>query len=151
MKKLIFGLFIWIFLYLMFCYIDSDPIVFKFDIYKSLPVMKVTINNKEGFLLIDSGSLSSILDKEFAEYFGFENEIGDIKEELNGLGGTVMMLNIRKVKVKYGDIVIDHEFKTSDLGQLFKTTGAVGVLGSDYLIKHRLIIDYNSKRILRPK
>ena len=109
--------------------------------------MEVTINGKRGKLLIDSGSFSSILDSKFAKHFNFYNQIDDDEEEVNGLAGTVKLRSVKKVTVSYRGKDIHHKFKTADLNGLFKDIGAVGVLGSDYLIENRLIIDYKNKII----
>lgn len=144
MRKYIFLIFI----LLASCVKDTDPKVFEFSTSRGLPVINTTINGKGGKLLIDSGATSSFIDARLAKHYGFGISY-DGTETVTGIGGEIPMGQAYGMTVKHKDSIITLKFKTASLGDMYRITGAVGVIGSDYMIKNDLILDYNSKTLKR--
>lgn len=134
-------------LFLNGCGDEHQKEIFEFADFSEVPIIEVTINGRLGRLVVDSGAAVSSLDSKYARYFGFQDSIGGEEEILTGIGGSVTMRNIDSVVVYYKELRINHGFKTSSLGEMYRLTGAVGVLGADYLMKEKLIIDFKSNSI----
>ena len=127
----------------------TDPSVFRFSTSKGVPTILVTINGQGGMLLIDSGAAKSFIDLRYKTHYDFD--ISSEGETASGVGGNIKTYKVRNAQIKYNDSIIGHTFLTANLGEVFNNTGIVGIIGSDYLIKHKIIIDYNAKQLKRNK
>ena len=130
---------------------DTNPNVFKFSISKGVPVILTTINGKGGKFLIDTGAQQSFLDSRYASFYNFVTYKSDLDSGGTGVGGNIVIMEVRGFEVKYNDSIITHRFRAANLGKLFDKTGIVGILGSDYFKKNKIIIDYGNNEIRKKK
>lgn len=126
---------------------DTSSKEFSFHIKRGVPVILITINDIGGMFLIDSGADLSYVDSRYSEYYKFITYASD--KSASGVGGVVDVHHTRKISVKHNDSIISHKFYSANLGNTFKGTGIVGILGSDYFIKHNITIDYNTNKLHR--
>lgn len=124
----------------------STDMVFRYN--NNLPVVSVTINGVHARLLVDSGASSSIIDSTTIDYYKFETYNGE-NVYFEGIGGGKQSLSVKRAVVKYGGSIIPIEFKAMDIKRLRETVGVSGVIGSDYLRKNNLVIDYGNRIIYK--
>lgn len=136
-------------LFMVSCPSPQERVVFEFSTNKSIPMIDVLINGKHGKLIIDTGSSVSFLNENFSKWYGFEDDIGDKVTKFSTIGGYSNMRKIENVKVEYEGKELVHDFNTSRMRSLYRATGAVGVIGADYLFKNQLIIDYECETIIK--
>ena len=140
----------WIFILLLFtsCSTVSTINSIKFNDDK-LVIVNIPMNGINRRFLVDTGSTSSYMSVEF------------LKEQRH--------FRLNETKASYASLTSSVEFKTSEvLVNLFNKTyyfktislaginkalkrDIVGVLGSDFLRRNKLIIDYNKKMIYQSK
>jgi hypothetical protein len=127
------------------CNNDKDiPESIEFSISNNLPVMTVEINGHKAKLLLDTGASVSMIDSNLAEKYEFE--VVNLEDMIvNGIGGSKELYHTRGVKVYYDDQPMYVRFKSSDLKNIRLKLGVVGVVGTDYLRQHEMIIDYKNK------
>ena len=89
MKKLLY-----LFLFLFFVGCKQDPSLekdfkysYKINQVDFLPVVKGELNNKEIYLLLDTGASISVLDTKSLHKYGV-TQSGDISGNVTGYGGT---------------------------------------------------------------
>jgi len=117
----------------------------KFSTRKGVPTIKVTINGKGAKFLIDSGANSSFVDSSLARKFAFN--IVENNAVLHGAGGKVQMYDVYKCKIVTEDGPLDIRMKAIDFSNVREGFGIAGIIGSDYLIKNKMNIDYSTKQL----
>ena len=124
-------------------------------------LVRASIHNKEANLILDTGASTTCIDIEKAEHFEIEHEKSDILAA--GAGGSGM-----ETMISYKNQIQIETWKDSSLGlvlfdlshinSILNQAGEAsidGILGADFLKKHRAVIDYgrncfylkNNKRI----
>ena len=126
---------------------DTNPSEFGLVIKNGLPFIRVTINDKGGMLLVDSGANRSYIDSRYTEYYDFV--VYASEETADGVGGNVAIYNTSHLLVKYNDSILGHRFQSANLGATFYRTGVVGILGSDYFKKNNISIDFSNNKLHR--
>lgn len=103
----------------------------------------------EGDLVVDTGASKTVLDRNFVPaYEVFENQISEIKSR--GLGEGSLITEMVKIdSFQLGDLLVnDFHCALIDLAginEMYREhchREICGLLGSDFLLKHRGIIDY---------
>lgn len=120
----------------------------RYKAVNNLPVIPVTINGKMGLVLIDSGASSSMLDSTVKSTYKFK--IGSRSDkDISGIGGSRGMYHTKDAEIKYRSTVLKMSDKlmTSDMREIRKAIGVVGILGSDFLSANNAVIDYKNKVI----
>lgn len=116
--------------------------VFSLYSKNNMLFIDVTINEKSGRLLIDTGSSKSLMDINAAEKYGYEYLLLSTDQYI-GLGGLQDIYVVFNCKLD--------EFFTPFLGtdlseitEYFNRDGMeiVGILGADFLNMHQMIIDF---------
>ena len=116
---------------------------------KKLIFVKVILNNKETYFLMDTGATQSVLDISQEEYFGFNG----VKTNLSfgGIGGSnALYLIVGVDSFKINNNTFDHIFYGSDIKNVSdgikQLTGIqiAGILGSDFFTEHNVIFDYGN-------
>ena len=129
------------------CKKDTDPSTIQFSTQKNVPVIYVKVNNKPAIFILDTGASVSIIDKNFKTHYGFGTMENLNEGTITGVGGTVRMEDVYNCEVKYGDSILNVDLKSISLSHLAKVSNIVGVIGSDYFVKNKVSIDYNSKTL----
>ena len=117
----------------------------EFSTNKGVPTIKVTINGKGARLLIDSCANSSFVDRGLARKFGFKVKEND--RVLHGAGGKVQMYDVYNCEIMTEDGPLDIKMKASNFANVREGFGIAGIIGSDYLIKNKMNIDYSNKQL----
>ena len=114
-----------------------------------LPTILISINGKPAKLLVDSGAMSSVLNIDSAEQYGFDYRMMD-GYAIGGVGGSA------KAGIVSGAIVhtrsgerLPIKFKCINLNKIGSKLGIVGIVGSDYFHKHGYVIDYSNNTLKR--
>lgn len=145
MKKILFFIALSLTIITISCKKDEPiPESIKFSISERLPIMDVTINGKKAKLLLDTGASASLIDSNLAEKYGF-SVYNLIEMDVNGIGGSQKLYHTKGVEVYYLGQPMYVRFKSTDLKNIRLQLGIVGVVGTDYLQQHEMVIDYKNK------
>lgn len=116
---------------------------------KELIVVSLPMNGVNERFLVDTGSSSSYISTEFLK----TKRKFNLSERTASYASATSYIEYKTTKVKvtlFGDT---YWFNTMSLYALNRSlgNGVVGILGSDFLRKNKLIIDYNKKIIYQSK
>lgn len=112
-----------------------------------LPIVSLYNNNKQFNFIIDSGAFNSMLDKRVLDEFEYEKI--DYSEQVYGLDGNTVDTEGVFIKLASPEFLLKDRFLVTDipaLDNILETDGikVVGVLGSTFLKKNYLVIDYDA-------
>jgi hypothetical protein len=118
------------------------------------PFINVTIEGQKCRFLIDTGASKSVIDKYFYES-KLNRKMKVIKQETTGLHSTVMESYVGSLKkLLIGDLIIsNYGIAGVDLMHVNATYKKMkmrkihGILGSDLLQKHSMVIDYGKSKL----
>ncbi|MDN3015812.1 aspartyl protease family protein [Paenibacillus sp. BSR1-1] len=123
----------------------------KFVMEDQLPLVSVHIEyngmkKKFSNVLLDTSCSSSILDTDLFEDIGLMLDLeNDITRKMYGIGGSEIC-----IEQKVSGMTID-KFKLCDftiqLGDVRKIHGFNGIIGSDFFLANKLIIDFENMEI----
>lgn len=118
----------------------------------SIPVIRITVNDKHGWFIIDTGASYTIINAEQSKHFGIASSESQYRE-LDGLGGRMSFESLT-CRIRIGGLVIDHPaLKSEDLNALFNRISynekirISGILGSDILSRYRFSINYGKRTL----
>lgn len=120
----------------------KEQIDFTFS--NNLPIIKATLNGVPVKILIDTGASVSLLDTSSSDNLFFTVDYDDPVSTGTGLGGIENIFNVRNTVLVVGKDTLDIKFKGVNLKYFRRQSGVVGIIGSDYLRKHDLIINYEN-------
>ena len=127
------------------CNKDKDiPNSIKFSTTNTLPLINIEINGINGKLLVDTGANISMIDYHVAKKYGF-NIINMDDMEVTGVGGVRKVYHTMGIKTYYNGDPMYVRFKSADMKNIRLQLGIVGIIGSDYLLQHNMVIDYKNK------
>jgi hypothetical protein len=120
--------------------------------------VNVKVNEKKCRFLIDTGASHTVLDKSFYEKHLGRKKLTTVKQATTGLHsstdeshfGRIKELLIGKLSVK------NYAIAAVDLSHVNLTYASIkmprihGILGSDILLKYKMIIDYGKEKIFIP-
>lgn len=121
----------------------TDDFIY-FNVTSGLPIINVTLNGVESRFLLDSGASNSILNCDLFDKYDFIKLRKPISI-VTGLGGSRYVYEITGTQLIYNDKIIPINFRCTDISILSNSLDIVGLIGSDFLIKNDLIIDYKNK------
>ena len=119
----------------------------------SLSFVKVTINGHETWMLVDSGSGSTLLDLNQSDKLGIEYSM-DPNAKFTGIGGSNdlgTVLNVDSIRVSGVDYPV--RLEVTDLDNVVRivknATGLYvsGILGSDFMDRNNCSLDYSSGKL----
>ena len=116
---------------------------------EQLVVIGIPINNKIEYFLIDTGSSISYIAIEFLN----NERCFKISEDEMTFAGINNNVNYKTAKVKVTIFNESYWFNTVSLYAINKVIKKpiIGILGSDFLRRNKLIIDYNKRIIYQSK
>ena len=124
---------------------NKDGIPFK--MVGNLPVIEAELNGINGKFLLDSGAEISILDLNSMYIYGYSIDETKPKTFVTGIGGSKPTFTLKNVELSLDGVPIGFIFKGLDIRTLRRSYGIVGIIGSDYMNKHNLMIDYEAKTL----
>jgi len=144
MKKLLLLLPLLLLLTFTSCNKDKDiPDSIKFSIPNSLPIIKITINGVKAKLLLDTGASISMIDSALCEKYNFKvYSLEDMS--VSGIGGSQILYHTKGLETYYDEQPMYIRFKSANLSNLRKNVGVEGLVGTDYLRQHKMVIDYKN-------
>jgi len=114
---------------------------------KNMHFIKITLNNKKAYLLIDTGASKSLLDVSQAKEFNF-NYYLIAKDRYIGIGGeqdifAIYNYNISELFIPFLGTNLN------DVNTYFKKDNIpiVGVLGADFMEKFKTKIDFDTNKL----
>ncbi len=141
---------------MLFIFLIASAIVMSqneipFQTNKGIPIVKLELNGKHAYFVLDTGASLSILDKSVKKHYGFTTRsVYDVssKNSILGIGGRQELYKAYNVLLTIkGEKTIYINFKSTNLSSLRRSLNVVGVIGSDFLIEHGYTIDLK-KRLL---
>ena len=119
------------------------------------PIIKVELNGKTAYFLVDTGSDMTILHKDEASRFDFHPLlVSSSKQSALGLSGQQQTIHKAKnVNMVIGSMPIKALFKTYDLSGVVSSlrnrvnVKVAGIIGSDVMKRYGFIIDYQHQTI----
>lgn len=126
------------------CTNETAPGHIPFRTSGGVPTIAVEMNGELKRLLIDTGATNSMIDIDVAKDLGAYLKLDD--SDVSGIGGSVKQYTVTGLKVYYRDSVVPVRFKAIDF-PVGKKIGVVGVLGTEYFKRHKMVIDYSTNTI----
>lgn len=122
---------------------------FEMDDYLPLVSVEIEYNGKKKIfsnVLLDTGCSSTILDTDLCEEIGlFLNLENATTRKMYGIGGTEIC-----IEQKVSGMTID-KFQINDfiiqLGAVSEMHGFDGIIGSDFFLENKLIIDFENMEV----
>lgn len=140
----------WILIILLFtsCATINNIDNMKFE-DKELVVVNIQMNGVNERFLVDTGSSSSYISTEFLK----TKRKFNLNERTASYASATSYIEYKTTKVRVTLFGESYWFNTISLYALNKSlwNGVIGILGSDFLRRNKLIIDYNKKMIYQSK
>src|SRR5258708_4743296 len=120
--------------------------------------INVKVNGKKCRFLIDTGASHSVIDKSYFEKNHASKKLKTIKQSTTGLHSSTSESHLGKIKeMAIGPLkVTNYQVAATDLDHVNLTYSTIkkpkihGILGSDILLKYKMIIDYGTAKLLIP-
>ena len=116
---------------------------------KGLVIVNIPINGKNERFLVDTGSSLSYISTEFLK----DKRCFNLNQRTASYASAATVVEFKTTKVKV--VIFDETYylNTMSLYALNKSIDfpVIGILGSDFLRKNKLIIDYNKRIIYQSK
>lgn len=143
---------------LLFVLVISSTIVkaqyeIPFRTNRGLPIVKLELNGKQAYFIVDTGASMSLLDKSVKKFYRFTTRNVNDDSSINsilGIGGRQeleyadnVLLTIKGKKIECIN------FKSIKLSNLRRSLNVVGIIGSDFLLEHGYTIDFKEKMLIK--
>lgn len=102
-----------------------------------------SINNIPTTFIIDSGANISVINTKTDSIFNFTIDKTTPPNYINGVTSSQRLYNLNNVSIDIGDEKLNIKAKGINLSNV----NLVGIIGTDYLIKNEIIINFKNKTI----
>lgn len=116
-------------------------------------LIKLLVNNQPANFIVDTGASVSLLDRKQASKYKFICFENYGSGEINSLAGINSLLPIGGIRLGY-DLLTFRRFRFygSNFGPLHsylakRNIHILGIVGADFLIKNKVVIDYQNKKL----
>jgi Aspartyl protease len=117
--------------------------------------VNLLINGKRCRFLIDTGASKTVIDKGFFEKHFDKKGIKTVKQETSGLHGSVpeshfaviQKVGIGKLEIKQYQVAAIDLNHVNSIYAKTKKPKIHGILGSDLMLKHKMVIDYGNLKM----
>lgn len=122
-------------------------------VFKNLPFVKASVNNVEGYLLIDTGSSRTMLRRSIATNLHINVDTADMLHIKHFLGDIECANSKAEVKLQISTIGVNIMPYLADIDELLNTLSTIlnknviGVLGCDYMHAVGAIVDMQHKQM----
>jgi hypothetical protein len=129
-------------------------VIIDLIIQKKIAFVEFDTNGKRGLFILDTGASISLIDKAQANEYDFEYYPQNGEGNIHGLGGKNSFNVTSSIDLRYGtSFKVRHKFYSSDLGALksfllLNNIKILGILGADFFLCHKVIIDYSKSRLV---
>ena len=123
----------------------------RFHMDDHLPLVSVEIEyngNKKTFnnVLLDTGCSSTILDTNLCEEIGLMLDLENaVTRKMYGIGGTEICIEQKVIGMTIDKFQLDNF--TMQLGDVREMHGFDGIIGSDFFLANKLIIDFENMEV----
>lgn len=127
----------------------------KFQMENQLPLVSVEIeyNGKKKIfsnVLLDTGCSSTILDTDLCEEIGLMLDLENaITRKMYGIGGTEICIEQKVSGMNIDEFQLNNF--TLQLGDVREMHGFDGIIGSDFFLVNKLIIDFENMKVRKNK
>ncbi|HLT71143.1 MAG TPA: retropepsin-like aspartic protease [Cyclobacteriaceae bacterium] len=121
------------------------------------PIIEGTLNGKRAYFLLDTGSDFTLLNEGMSQRYGFsalEGQLGESAHKALGVGGKIVSFrSVHNAAIVLGSTQLSTNCRTYDMSRLVdvirKKSGVeiVGIIGSDAMKRHGVIIDYGNREV----
>lgn len=123
--------------------------------YVNKPIVEMTLNGKKVWVLLDTGSAITIFNIEAKEKHGFQTFlIDDDKFKVPGFGSEGnQLLQVRKVKLKFGEVRLRQQFFAFDLSNIVSSISSrtgkeiVAIIGTNMMSTYGFVIDMGQNTV----
>ncbi len=133
---------------------QGDFTTIRIKLIKKIGFVEFEVNGRKAVFILDTGASISVLDEEQAVDYGIEYYPQNGEGKIHGLGGKNPFHIASVLNLKYdNDISFRHKFYTTDMDHLKaflmrKKISILGILGADFFIKHKAIINYDEEYLM---
>ncbi|MED3642978.1 aspartyl protease family protein [Caldifermentibacillus hisashii] len=123
----------------------------RFQMDDHLPLVSVEIEyngNKKTFnnVLLDTGCSSTILDTDLCEEVGLMLDLENaITRKMYGIGGTEICIEQKVYGMNIDEFQLNNF--TIQLGDVREMHGFDGIIGSDFFLANKLVIDFENMEV----
>ncbi len=126
------------------------------DHYRSKPIVKMTLNGKQIWALLDTGTDVTLLDINAKEDYGFKTYVRpDAKFVIPGVGANnyYQLHQVRSAKLEYSDTHLNRKVYAYNLSNVVTSirerTGkkVSAIIGSDMMCAYGFVIDLGNKTV----
>jgi len=127
----------------------------RFQMENRLPLVSVEIEyngKKKTFsnVLLDTGCSSTILDTDLCEEIGLMLDLENaITRKMYGIGGTEICIEQKVSGMNIDEFQLNNF--TLQLGDVREMHGFDGIIGSDFFLVNKLIIDFKNMKVRKNK
>ncbi len=135
----------------------TDPMVntnsTKIISLEKVPIVKVTLNGKTAYFILDSGSDVSLLHLHQAAVFQFSHKKRVSKSIIGASGGRQPLFEASQVELQIGQQSLQALYYATDLSTIVESisnsTGIIitGIMGMDLMRRYSFEIDYWNKKL----
>lgn len=137
----------------LLCSCNRQLFYVPIEISNNIPLIKVTMDNTEQWMLLDTGSQISILDSSQFRKTSINNKC--IVYTVSGKDSIYISDTLYRIKME--SFIVDEKLFVKDITELksiiknYTNKKIVGIIGSDILIKYDAKIDYEKRKLLLHK
>ena len=144
-------------LFFNFASAKAQEIQIKASHYQSKPIVKMTLNGKQIWVLLDTGTESTIIDLNAKEDYGFRTYINDNPEYLvAGVGANNyhQLHQVRNANLLYGETQLKRKVYAYNLENVVRSiherTGkkVSAIIGSEMMGSYGFVIDLGEKTVV---
>ena len=144
-------------LFFNFASAKAQEIQIKASHYQSKPIVKMTLNGKKIWALLDTGTESTIIDLNAKEDYGFKTYIiDDPKYLVAGVGANnyLQLHQVRNAYLQYGETQLKRKVYAYNLenviSSIHERTGkkVTAIIGSEMMCAYGFVIDLGEKTVV---
>jgi|GEM_PF-1431099 len=137
------------------CLIQAQNTVRKVDSFVDKPIVKMTLNGKNIWMLLDTGSSINLLNVSAASKYGFKTyRVHNMPNNVIGFASEELELDYAgNVDLRYKGIQLNSNFLAHDISNIASSfrreSGIVisGIIGSQLMRKYGFVIDMSNRTV----